>query len=260
MKHTLPITLAMVILFILAQIIGLLVVERYAQQALPLGIQPPEFDEQTSFIPLFSIILVVTIITLILIHFRLGWLWKFWFFISVFITLTVALGAFIPEIFAVLIAVILTAAKIFHPSRFFHNLPELFIYAGLAAVFVPVLSVLSISVLLIILAVYDAIAVWKTKHMVSMAKFQAKQKLFAGFYIPYKKKAAILGGGDIGFPLLFSAVLLRHFGWPAAVLGIVLSAAALLLLLLLSKKNRFYPAMPFLAAGCFIALGIVSIF
>ncbi len=260
MKHSLPITVTLAVMFILAQLIGLVIVGRYAQQALPLGIQPPEFDEQTSFIPLFSIIIIVTIITLILIHFKLGWLWKFWFFISVFITLTIAFGSFIPEIVAVLLALILTAAKIFYPTRFFHNLPELFIYAGLAAVFVPVLSILSISVLLILLAVYDMIAVWKTKHMVSMAKFQAGQKLFAGFYIPYDKKAAILGGGDIGFPLLFSAVLLKHLGLPAAILSVILSSFALLLLLIFSKKNKFYPAMPFLAAGCFAALGLTAIF
>ncbi len=260
MKHTFSITITLVVLFLLAQFIGLFIVEKYAQQELPLGIQPPEFKEQTAFIPIFSIILVVTVITLLLIYFRLGWLWKLWFFLSVWITLIIALAAFLPEIIAIISALILTIAKLFYPTRFFHNLPEVFIYAGLAAVFTPVLNVLSISLLLIIIAIYDVIAVWKTKHMVTMAKFQTQQRVFAGFYIPYGKKSAILGGGDIGFPLLFSAVLLRQFGWPAAMLSVGLSTAALLILLIASKKNKFYPAMPFLAAGCFIALGIAYFF
>jgi len=262
MKHDLGITLVLLALFLSAHLVGLLIVRHYLpeEQQLPLNIQKPQLEEQTSYLPIFLAILLASLLALLLIKFQALGLWKLWFFLSVIFTLTIAFASFLPQLLALGFALILAFFKIIKPNLIIHSFTEIFIYGGLAALFVPVLNLFSVILLLALISLYDMIAVWKTKHMVSMAKFQAKQKLFAGFYIPYKKKAAILGGGDIGFPLLFSAVLLKHFGWPAAVLGIVLSAAALLLLLLLSKKNRFYPAMPFLAAGCFIALGIVSIF
>ncbi|MDO8628557.1 MAG: presenilin family intramembrane aspartyl protease, partial [Nanoarchaeota archaeon] len=147
--------------------------------------------------------------------------------------------------------------KFFRPSVFWHNLPEVLMYGGMVAVFAPVFSVISLVFLLVLIAVYDAIAVWQTKHMVSMAKFQLQQRLFAGLLIPYgKKKSAILGGGDVAFPLLAAAVLLREFGVLAAVLGVVCSACSLWLLLWLSEKNKFYPAMVFLSAGCLVAVGL----
>ncbi|MDO8556591.1 MAG: presenilin family intramembrane aspartyl protease [Nanoarchaeota archaeon] len=256
MKHSVPVTFLLVVLFVLAQVVGLVIVHRYAVVELPFGLQPPALDPATSFVPLFIMILLVTVIALFVMRFRLGFLWKFWFILSLVVTLSVALASFLPELIAILVALVLTFLKLWRPSVVWHNLPEVFLYAGLAAIFAPVLSLFSISVLLILIAVYDAIAVWKTKHMVAMAEYQTKSKLFAGLYIPYKKKFALLGGGDIGFPLLFNAVLLRQFGW-FSLISVGTTAGALLWLLLASKKGKFYPAMPFLAAGCFVGLGII---
>ena len=93
--------------------------------------------------------------------------------------------------------------------------------------------------------------------MVKMAEFQRENKVFAGLFVPYGKKAAILGGGDIGFTLLFSGVILQKFGFLAALISSLIIAGSLLALFLIGKKNKYYPAMPFLAGGCFIALGVV---
>ena len=125
------------------------------------------------------------------------------------------------------------------------------------------------------------IAVWKTKHMVSMAKFQAKSKLFAGLLVPYSNKSknllattnknittkttkveykqAILGGGDIAFPLLFSGVILKTMGVLPAIIVSLTTAVALLLLFIGADKKKFYPAMPFVSAGCFIGYLSVSL-
>ena len=90
--------------------------------------------------------------------------------------------------------------------------------------------------------------------MIALAKFTTQSKVFAGLMIPYDKgrKAAILGGGDIGFPLLFSSVILLNNSFQHAIITTIVTAIALLLLLTFSKKNKFYPAMPFISAGCFI--------
>ena len=93
--------------------------------------------------------------------------------------------------------------------------------------------------------------------MVAMAEAQAKMKLFAGLFIPYGKKKAVLGGGDIGFPLFFSGVILKQFGWMESLIVVSMVTLALLFLLLKSEKNTYYPAMPFLSAGCFVGFFLV---
>jgi len=253
MKHTLQITLVLLALFFTAQLIGLSVVKSYfKEEALPYNIERPEIEEETSYIYLIVALFFATVIALVLAKFRAIKLWKFWFFVSVVLTLTIAFGAFLPDAVALAIAFVLALVKIFKQNIFFHNLSELFIYAGLAGLFVPLLNLASITILLVVISLYDVIAVWKTKHMVGMAKFQTKAKIFAGLHINYGKgKEAILGGGDIGFPLMFAGVALKA-GWIHALFVIIFTTLALALLFFLSKKDRYYPAMPFLTIGSFI--------
>jgi hypothetical protein len=119
--------------------------------------------------------------------------------------------------------------------------------------------------------------------MVRLAKFQIKHlKVFTGFFVPYlhqKDKAkierakakqkredrklrqlkipvqiAVLGGGDVAFPLIFAGTILISYGLAYALITILLTTIALALLLLFSKKGEFYPAMPFLTGGCLAGL------
>ena len=258
MKHSVKITAILVSLFLLAQLIGLYIVNNYPTgRELPYNIERPDFEPKTSFIPIFITITIASIIALLLVRFNAQSLWKIWFLLAVVFTLLIAFSVFMPETIALLVAVVLSVFKIFKRNLFIHNFTELFIYGGLAAIFVPILSILSISILLILISLYDIYAVWKSKHMVKLAKFQAKMKLFAGIFIPYEKKTAILGGGDIGFPLLFAGVILDKIGLLSSIIVILFSTLALLLLLIYSKKGRFYPAMPFISAGCFLGYLVV---
>ena len=68
-----------------------------------------------------------------------------------------------------------------------------------------------------------------------------------------KVRSAVLGGGDVAFPLLFSGVVMKTTGSYVFPLIITLTTAiALGLLLTYSEKGKFYPAMPFISAGCFV--------
>ena len=151
---------------------------------------------------------------------------------------------------------------------------EVFLYGGLAAIFVPMLNLFSAFTLLILISLYDAYAVWKSEHMIALAKFQMKSKLFAGLLIPYKLpslkkvspnvkidhkkiKTALLGGGDIAFPLLFAATVMKSVGFWQSLIISVSSSIALFLLIYFGKKDKFYPAMPFISAGCFVGYGII---
>ena len=59
--------------------------------------------------------------------------------------------------------------------------------------FLPILNVIVAALLLIGISIYDMIAVWKTKHMVALAKFQIEQVgIFTGFFIPIMSKEQAL--------------------------------------------------------------------
>jgi len=279
MKHTSKITLILVVLFFLTQLTGLsvisnyittesvveevevirdgevvieeIIIEKQIWQALPYDIERPDVEERGSYVAIILSILIATILALLLIKFEARILWKVWFFISVLFTLSIAFNAFIAQGVAVLLALLFAFLKTFKKNAIIHNFTELFIYGGLAVIFVPILNITSMFILLILISIYDMYAVWKSKHMIKMAKFQTKMRLFAGLLVPYgKNKLAILGGGDLGFPLLFTGVVFKTQGWEALliILGTTISLG---LLLYYSKKNRFYPAMPFISIGCF---------
>ena len=184
---------------------------------------------------------------------------------------------------ALLIALPLAYLKVFKRNILVHNITELFIYPGIAAIFVPLLNIWTIIILLIIISLYDMWAVWHSGVMQKMAKYQIKTlKIFSGFFIPYlgkkerelvnqaklskssklknkniKVNLAILGGGDIIFPMILSGVVLRTLDWQHALLIPFGALLGLAYLFYSSEKGKFYPAMPFITIGCFIALAIV---
>jgi presenilin-like A22 family membrane protease len=225
--------------------------------------------------------------------------WKAWFFLAVLLALTIAIGAFVPFWYAFALSLALAAWKVFRPNVIIHNVTEVLVYSGIAWLIVPNFSLLTVSLLLVAIAIYDAWAVWRSKHMVAMARFQSDAKLFAGLLVPYgssrsssqrsssqetkrlakttvspsktlprisSARTAVLGGGDIAFPLLFSGAVLisllkQGFALPVAfALSLIVVAAAtasLTLLFVFAKKDVFYPAMPFISAGCFVGYGIL---
>ena len=333
MKHPINMTMLLVVMFLIAQLVGLLIISEYIDIRAShetgatvkntevynrIGIEPPEVkNESVSFIFILGAVLLGTVLILLIIQFGQHRLWKIWYLFAVLMSLLVALNPFIfkamvflgivsfisPYIITVIISLGLSVMKVFMPNLYIHNATEVLIYGGLAALLVPILNLFSVAILLIAISIYDAYAVWKSKHMVKMAEFQRDTNLFAGFSFPYRtvkgylgKKAveipkpvksetkakaaantsasasahttspspkgsaptsAILGGGDIAFPLLFAGVVMKTTGsylYPLIV--VVAAATALFVLFWRAEKGKFYPAMPFLSVGCFLGLFI----
>jgi len=279
MKHTFPITITIALLFLISHVTGLFIINEYlpktlpsgevVEKDLPLNIERPEIKKETSYIPIIFMILIATIVALILIKFQLFNLWKFWFFASIVLTLTIAFSAYLNHVYSIIIAIILGILKLYKKNVIINNLVEVFIYGGLAAIFVPLFNLTSIFILLILISIYDFYSVYKSKHMIKLAKFQTKAKVFTGLSIPYKvnisnKKTeystAILGGGDIGFTLFFSGVVLKDFNFLSALIVSFVTMLSLSFLLFYGKKGKFYPAMPVLTIGCFLGFLIVKFF
>ncbi|MBI2658551.1 hypothetical protein HYX05_00415 [Candidatus Woesearchaeota archaeon] len=297
MKHTPKVVFALVSFFFIAQFTGLLVINHYIDHAktietkkiewqpLPYSLERPEVkNESASFIYITIALLIGTFLVLLLIKFNKPLIWKLWFFATVWLTLSIAFAAFINNIAAAIIALVISALKLYRPNVIIQNMSEVFIYGGLAAIFVPIINLFAAFMLLIVISAYDFIAVYKTKHMIKMAKFQSSSKVFAGLLIPYgkssmvkdmtppkselkkdsekidKKSVAVLGGGDIGFTLIFAGVVMKGLmlqetvltGFLKTLIIPVFVSIALLFLLLKGQQNKFYPAMPVLSLGCFI--------
>ncbi len=295
MKHKINVSVILIILFLLSQFIGLFIINSYFNAAegnfepifvAGVELERPEVDANVSFVYIVMAILIGTGIAFLLIFFKVWNLWRVWFFLAVSLALTIAFAPILrfilplitEEIISVvgfIIAVILGYFKVFKRNFIVHNLTELFVYGGIAAIFVPVMSLFSAFGLLVLISIYDAWAVWKSKHMIKLAKAQSKSKVFAGLFVPYelpkkipkgakvKKKAvknAVLGGGDIGFCLLFTGTVLYTVGFVNAMIVPIFSTAALGFLLFLSKKDKFYPAMPFLTTGCLVGFLVSLLF
>lgn len=288
MKHTLKITFILIIMFFISQVIGLVIIDKYIDHKttsetgeITYYPGPPGFEERpkiegsAAIITIIFAIILGTIIMFIIMKYGKINILKLWLFLAVAICLYWAFSGFINYILAAVLSVCLAILKVYKQNTAIKNLTELFIYGGLAAIFVPLLKSISIGfILLFIISLYDMYAVWKSKHMIKMAQFQANSKVFAGMMIPYKRvsskekseknkgemKNAVLGGGDMGIPLLFAGLVMQDLmlknswllGFSKSLIIPFFAALALSGLLFASKKDRFYPAMPFLSIGCVI--------
>jgi len=248
----------------------------------------PELEGQESFNYILMMIFFGTIILLLLIKFRLFSVWKVWFFLAIWSALVIALSVVVNDILAIIISLAVTLLKYFKSNAIIHNLSEMFIYSGITILIAPLFTVFWAVMLLLAISVYDAIAVWKSKHMITLAKAQADNKLFAGLLIPYTKskkagkiklkipkgmegkkvQSAILGGGDIAFPLMFAGSVMtfliksgltKELAFFQTLIISLFAGVALTVLFIKSEKGKFYPAMPFLTAGCLLGYGIVML-
>lgn len=303
MKHRVDVTVFILIIFFLTQAFGLGLLAKEAEiittvegnvtivtvshGETAIG-ERPQTEGFSSFALIVVVIIISTLLFLLIVKFAKHKIWKTWFFLAVWLSVTVSLGVFFEIWVAYVVSLILTLYKLSGRSVFIYNIGEVLMYSGIGLIFAPMFDLLWVFILLIAISFYDMYAVWKSKHMVKMAEFQRKSKLFAGIAIPYhqekgalkkmthttsvaaktsksNRKLAILGGGDVVFPLIFAGAVLEFFvskqvslvsAYFLALVIAVFSLASLALLFYKSEENKFYPAMPFISAGCFIGFGV----
>ena len=292
-------------MFFITQLIGLFVVTVYIDTpnniknvTLPYGMEPPpEIKEDPGGQGLYIIIAFILAITIFffLVKINAETFIRIWFFLVTTIALGLALNAIFIKlslpytpVLAIVIGLPLAYLKIFKRHLLTHNITELFIYPGIAVVFISLLNLFWMIILLLLISLYDIWAVWHSEFMQKMAKYQINNlKFFTGFFIPYasrkqkdkleqikqkyaekpeelekqfrktkiKISLAILGGGDVIFPIITAGIFYKTFGSILPALTIIISATlALLYLFVLAEKGKFYPAMPFLTIGMYLGM------
>ena len=176
------------------------------------------------------------------------------------------------EYYAIIIAApaIMVLALIFHNRWYVVNIAGFFLTSGMAFVLGLLLGLWAAAVFLAAFAIYDYISVYKTKHMIGLAKIAIDRDLPMLFVFPtdFSKKvgkieitdegvaehaAMALGFGDVAFPgimVVASAIYglkINHF-IPFFILPL-LGGVAGMIYLVLGNVKKPAPGLPFLNPG-----------
>lgn len=251
---------------------------------------PSSYENPLIFI---GILLVFTLFLLLLIRFGFRRIIAliivgsiFFTFVYIFTALAALTveDALIITAIALVASVVATAALYFYPEWYVIDTLGILICAGVASIFGVSLEVLPVIVLLVILAAYDFISVYKTKHMITLAEGVMDLKMPILFVIPKKadysfrrdgigklgegeRAAYIIGMGDMIIPsvLVVSANTFLHAGKIFGVLNlpalgaIAGSLVGLAILMHYVQKGKAQAGLPPLN-GCTIlgfVLGVV---
>lgn len=242
-------------------------------------------------------ILLITGIVLILIKYGKGRIIQAIFLTSVFITIFIM---FIPLIYLVFpsvnaallgslaVAVAMVLALIIHPEWYVIDIVGITVAAGVTAILGMSLGIFPAMIFLIVLAVYDAISVYKTKHMLTLAEGVSPLGLPVLFVVPKKggfkmdslkdksitaegeeREAVFMGLGDSVIPgiLVVSAFMFLpissgsiDFTNLIVALGTVIgSFIGYLLLMRLVYKGKPQAGLPFLNGGALLGFALTYI-
>jgi len=261
LKYDLRTTLVIIALFFFSQIAGLFIVNKNIETFGTAAFEPSG-EEEKVIISLPASIIILTVVFILLHKLGLKNILLLWYSLAFITTVFFSLSAFMQEIYAVTIATVLLIIKFCSKDEYIHNIAELFVYGGLTVVFLPLLTPKIMIILLILISAYDIYSVFYSKHMIVLAKNQESLNIFSGLKVRVDDNVSMLGGGDMAFPLMFASVMLRDYGALHGLLIVYGAVIGLLTLILLSKKNKFYPAMPLITAGCFFgyAASLISFF
>jgi presenilin-like A22 family membrane protease len=246
--------------------------------------------------PLIYVVLILVYagIVLIIIKYRLRWLLKGIITLAVFSTLVYVFigisGLFVENpLYSVpvlagsfLFAVVLTALMLVYPEWYVVDVIGVLTAAGAAALFGVSLAVLPTLLLLVALIVYDYIAVYKTKHMLTLAEGVTSLNLPILFVLPTKlhysyirskakikelkpgeRETFIMGLGDAVMPTILavsanvfiSAPTIGFVNIPAicTVIGTLVSHGVLMYYVL---KGKPMAGLPFLCTGAIIGFAV----
>ncbi len=242
--------------YILTGIFSIAISPHYAEAGVKAFENPAEV---TNSIYYFLMIIGFTVFILLLAKFK-GFL-KVIFYILIFLTYIYAFTPFFGYLSFVL-SLILLYLLIKKRNWIVINLSALLIAASITAIFGISFEPLPAIILLLALAIYDFIAVYKTGHMLKLADSVSELSIPILFIIPRRDKNAIMGVGDVVIPniLAVSAFFFNHC-LVQAMLTIAFGYVGLIILMnYIEKKGGAHAGLPFLNTGAIIGYLIGFLF
>ena len=248
-------------------------------------------DPQNILNPIFYIVIIIlfTAVMLLIIKYNMRWVIQLFVGFAVLSTMVYALlgvslllfpGApdWIRLAASLILSLAFTALMIVYPEWYIVDVVGILTAAGASALFGISLSILPTILLLVLLAVYDFIAVYKTKHMIQLAEGVMDLKLPILFVLPRKlsysyahskmqklepgreREAYFMGLGDAVMPTVL--VVSAQAFLVAPVIGGFINVPALgtaigtlisyVLLMYFVVKGKPQAGLPFLCTGAIV--------
>ncbi len=283
--------LAMAGIILVVQVIALLLAAPMAANDMR-AFEDPDSAANSIFYIIF--VLAFTFVLLMAIKKNMKWIIQLTILLAVgatmyyvfFALLSIAnISSLMNNAVSITVAAALTILLYKFPEWYVINIIGLIIGAGASAIFGISLSILPVVVLLALLAIYDAIAVYKTKHMIDLAEGVMDLRLPILFVIPkhlkysfikdsfkkeegQKREAFFMGLGDAIMPTILvvsaNVFLVEKYGIEliagfitipaiAAMVGTIIGFIALSILVMKGKPQA---GLPFLNGG--VILGYIA--
>ena len=220
---------------------------------IPSAIENPESVK--SSLQIFVYVLVMTGVLLLLIKFGFDLVIQVLMVLVVFCGASIAFFVFTDYGFIPAICLIILCFWK-KENVLLKDITLIFAIAGIGAMLGSSLGVVPAMVLLIALSIYDIIAVFGTKHMVTLAE-EGKGRFPFMFTVSIPGAGLELGTGDLAIPLMFSVSVLRDHSIYNAIIvagGGLLGVIALFIYILGNRKRKVLPALPPIAAGLLLGL------
>ncbi len=244
----------------------------------------PKVSPQFPVIYFFSAVVVIELILFLIPVSKLKWVFRtlfvFLYAWGVFIVLTFAFQTQV--IVIAIIAVAAGLAWFFRPSVWLQNILMLLSLVGVGSVFGVLLTPWPIMIFLLAVGLYDYLAV-RFGYMMWMANKMSKSDSLPAFVIPKtaanwnhnlkansghtiidgdagQREYSILGGGDIGFPLILMVSVYANNGLGASTIVAAFSLVGLIAAFVIQSlflKGKPMPALPPIAVSSLIGLLLV---
>ena len=192
-------SLSMLFLVMAVQILALAVTPAISAS------QERVFEDPTSAAnPIYYMLLILAFTAVLLLAIKKNQNWM----VSGFIQIAIASSiyylavAFMPPLYALLAAAAGLLLVRYYPEGYVIDGLGIAVSAGISSLFGLSMTIIPALILLVILAVYDAISVYRTRHMVSLAEGVIKMKAPLLFVVPksrgysFRQDQSILSGKD----------------------------------------------------------------
>ena len=236
------------------------------------------FEDPTSIANPFAYMLLILVFTgLLLLAMKLkrGWIISGFILLSIAVSIYYVMVAFMSPLLAIAPTLAIMLLLHFYPEWYIIDAFGILVCAGISSLFGVSMTIPPALLLLVVLAVYDAISVYKTRHMISLAEGAIKIKAPLLFVVPKsrdysfridqeisnsseetkKRGAYFLGLGDAIIPTIlvisasWSLPAGGFYGLSLPVLGAMLGTYLGFLLLMTTSRDRPQAGLPFLNSG-----------
>jgi len=273
-------------LFVLIHGLALLVIRPFEDA----GMQAFEDSgDPMNLVIFFAIIIAMTLVILLiakywkkqLIQFIILGAVGYTSFYVFFPLLALIISGWWPLILSIAFAAVLTITLFKYPEWYIIDICGIIVGAGAIAIFGISLDIFLVLILLVILAIYDAVSVYKTKHMIDLADTVMDLKLPVLLVVPKIRKYSLLketkslkeklkddeerdaffmGLGDIVMPGILVAATYHNIsgGFPIALGVIVGTLAGFIVLMTFVIKGKPQAGLPCLCGGAILGYLVSS--